>query len=456
MSDDPFDLFGQWYAEARETEPNDSNAMTLATAGADGQPAARMVLLKGHGPDGFIFYTNQESRKALDIAANPKAAILFHWKSLRRQIRIEGSLSGVPDETADGYFASRSRDSQLGAWASDQSRPLADRETFEARYDEMKARFEGQGRDPPAALVGLLPDAALFRVLAGRCPPPASPPNFYHDGEWMDRKITLPMTKLPYYHVDAFADRPFTGNQAAVMPLTEWLSDETLQAIGEENNFAETAFYVPDETDEADFELRWFTPTVEIRLCGHATLASGHIILSQNPDKECVTFRTRKAGVLVVTRDGDGYALALPAYPPAPKQRPEIVELVGGNPIELQFHAGRYNVIRYESADDVLALTPDLKALGALGNEQFICTAPGADTDVLSRVFVPGGGVDEDSVTGSAHAVLTPYWAEQLGRGSFTAYQASLRGGYVNCTLDGDRAILGGKCVTVVEGSFLL
>jgi pyridoxamine 5'-phosphate oxidase len=140
---DPFSLFDQWFAEARASEINDSNAMALATADASGQPSARMVLLKGHGPEGFIFYTNRQSRKASDIAENPQAAILFHWKSLRRQVRIEGSLSSVPDTTADAYFATRSRDSQLGAWASDQSRPLDSRATFEARFEEMTKRFAG-------------------------------------------------------------------------------------------------------------------------------------------------------------------------------------------------------------------------------------------------------------------------------------------------------------------------
>ena len=140
---DPFSLFDTWFTEARASEINDSNAMTIATADADGQPSARMVLLKGHGPDGFVFYTNQQSRKAGDIAENPKAAILFHWKSLRRQIRIEGQISTVADDLANAYFASRSRDSQLGAWASDQSRPLEDRATFEARFSEMSQRFDG-------------------------------------------------------------------------------------------------------------------------------------------------------------------------------------------------------------------------------------------------------------------------------------------------------------------------
>jgi len=139
---DPFTLFDSWYAQARETEINDSNAMTVATADARGRPSARMVLLKGHGPDGFVFYTNFEGRKAGELLENPHAALLFHWKSLRRQVRIEGPVTPVDDASADAYFASRSRDSQLGAWASDQSRPLADRQTFMDRYEAMRQRFE--------------------------------------------------------------------------------------------------------------------------------------------------------------------------------------------------------------------------------------------------------------------------------------------------------------------------
>ena len=143
MTTDPFQLFDAWFAEARASEPNDSNAMALATVDAAGQPSVRMVLLKGHGPDGFVFYTNRESRKASELVAVPKAALLFHWKSLRRQVRIEGAVGQVSDAESDAYFASRSRDSQLGAWASEQSRPLDARATFEARYEEMRARFEG-------------------------------------------------------------------------------------------------------------------------------------------------------------------------------------------------------------------------------------------------------------------------------------------------------------------------
>ncbi len=144
MTHDPFALFDAWYAEARASEPNDSNAMALATADAEGRPSVRMVLLKGHGRDGFVFYTNREGRKAGELAANPHAALLFHWKSLRRQIRIEGAVTLASDAESDAYFATRSRDSQLGAWASDQSRPLDRRETFEARFEEVKARFEGR------------------------------------------------------------------------------------------------------------------------------------------------------------------------------------------------------------------------------------------------------------------------------------------------------------------------
>ena len=144
MTQDPFALFETWYAEARASELNDSNAMALATVDAQGVVSSRMVLLKGHGPDGFVFYTNRESRKARDLFEGASVALLFHWKSLRRQIRIEGRVTRASDAESDAYFASRSRDSQLGAWASDQSRPMPDRATFEARFEEMQAKFAGQ------------------------------------------------------------------------------------------------------------------------------------------------------------------------------------------------------------------------------------------------------------------------------------------------------------------------
>ena len=143
MATDPFELFDQWFVEAREAEINDPEAMALGTVDAAGQPSVRMVLLKGHGPDGFVFYTNDQSTKGEQLAANPRAALLFHWKAVRRQVRVEGPVERVSDADADAYFATRSRDSQIGAWASDQSRPLDSRETFERRFAEVQRSFEG-------------------------------------------------------------------------------------------------------------------------------------------------------------------------------------------------------------------------------------------------------------------------------------------------------------------------
>ena len=258
------------------------------------------------------------------------------------------------------------------------------------------------------------------------------------------------MKMLPLIQVDAFADRPFTGNPAAVMPLEEWLPDEILQAIALENNLSETAFTVPDETGAADFELRWFTPGLEIKLCGHATLASGHVLLC---GAERVRFRTRKAGILEVARDGDGYAMSLPAYPPTPEPLPNLVAGLGCTAVETLWHEGRYALIVLENEAQVRALKPDFRVLIDDGDTMTIATAPGDSTDVVSRVFVPGAGVDEDPVTGSAHSVLVPYWANRLGRrDAMTFFQASARGGHLTGRLDGDRVVLTGQCVTVIEG----
>lgn len=267
------------------------------------------------------------------------------------------------------------------------------------------------------------------------------------------------MTKtIPYWHVDAFSSAPFAGNQAAVMVLEEWLPDEELVQIGAENLFAETAFVVRDATGDADWELRWCTPTYEIALCGHATLASGHVLLGRDGGDR-LTFRTRKSGILEVRKSGEGYEVGLPAIPTYPGAFPEAEAMLGAQPVSThrsgKEHIG-YTVFLFENEAAIRALEPDVRALETLGTDQFICTAPGDDTDIVSRVFVPGGGVDEDSVTGSAHSVLTPYWAAKLGRDRMTAYQASERGGNLALRLDNDRAWLGGPCVTVVEGSFYL
>lgn len=263
------------------------------------------------------------------------------------------------------------------------------------------------------------------------------------------------MTELRIVQVDAFADRPFTGNPAAVMPLDRWLPDEVLQAIGMENNLSETAFTVPigDADGEADYELRWFTPTTEVVLCGHATLASGHVLMNETGR---VRFRTRRAGVLEVAREGDLYAMSLPAWTPEPKPLPEVVAALGCGAVETLWHPNRYALVVVERAADVLALRPDFRALKQQGDILTIVTAPGTDTDMVSRVFATGAGIDEDPVTGSAHCVLVPYWAERLGRPDLTAFQASARGGRLTGRLDGDRVILGGKCVTVMEGTMRL
>jgi predicted PhzF superfamily epimerase YddE/YHI9 len=255
------------------------------------------------------------------------------------------------------------------------------------------------------------------------------------------------------YQVDAFADRPFAGNPAAVIPLESWLPDEILQAIAMENNLSETAFTIPAKDGAADYELRWFTPTIEVALCGHATLASGHVLLG---GRERVRFRTRRSGILEVARDRDGYAMTLPAYRAEPKPLPRVLAALGVEDRPTLWHERLYALIVFEAGAEVLALAPDFRALAAEGDILTICTAPGSATEVMSRVFAAGAGIDEDPVTGSAHSVLAPYWAERLGRDSFTAYQASKRGGRVDCRLAGDKVVLGGRCVTVIEGMLYL
>ena len=268
--------------------------------------------------------------------------------------------------------------------------------------------------------------------------------------------------RIPFTQVDAFAGEAFAGNPAAVMPLSRWPDDAALQRIAAENNLSETAFLVPDADGEAEFELRWFTPVSEVVMCGHATLASGHVVLSSDTALSRVRFRTRRAGVLTVERRDSGYALALPAWRPEPMPLPAIVAALGleGRVRETRWHHHRYGLVIVDDAATVRGLDPDYRALAREGDVLTIVSAPGAGdpagTDVVSRAFAPGAGIDEDPVTGSAHAVLVPYWAERLGRDTLSAYQASARGGRLGCTLAGDTVVLTGGCVTVIEGVFLL
>ena len=237
------------------------------------------------------------------------------------------------------------------------------------------------------------------------------------------------------------------------MPLGEWLDDALLQAIAAENNVSETAFLVPDTSGASDYELRWFTPTAEVALCGHATLASGHFLLGEG-EGDAVSFRTRQAGILRVARGDAGYELALPAWRPDPRPLPAIAAALGVAPRETLWHDKGYALLIVADEETVRGCTPDHRALEGVGRMVTIVSARGRDTDIVSRVFTPGFGMDEDPVTGSAHAVMTPYWARVLGRDSFAAYQASARGGHLGCRLDAERVVLSGACVTVIEGSF--
>lgn len=269
--------------------------------------------------------------------------------------------------------------------------------------------------------------------------------------------------RLPFAQIDAFADAPFSGNPAAVMPLTAWLPDATLQAIAEENNLSETAFLVPcPDPDTADFDLRWFTPAIEVALCGHATLAAGHLMLGAMPGAAAVRFSTVRSGVLTVARDGDGYALRLPALPLDGQAPAAVLDAVaaalGARPAELWARGNDYLLALFPDAAAVRALAPDFRAVVALApgiDLMLIATAPGDSSDIVSRVFVPAAGIDEDPVTGSAHAVLAPFWAGRFGRPAFTAEQASRRGGRLHCRLDEGGVILGGKCRTVIEGEYV-
>ncbi len=259
------------------------------------------------------------------------------------------------------------------------------------------------------------------------------------------------MTSIPFFQVDAFAQVPFTGNPAAVMPLERWLDDEQMQAIAAENNLSETAFAVASNRDDADYELRWFTPTVEVPLCGHATLASAHVLITGDQ----VRFSTR-SGILTVSRSGDLLELDLPAYAVEPGELPGLCEALG---VEGQVFFGRgaegTAIVLLEHETAVRSVAPDFAALRSFP-DLVIVTAPGDEQDIASRVFAVPVGIDEDPVTGAAHAALVPFWADRLGRDRFTALQASKRTGLLHCRLSGDRVILGGRCATVIVGNFQL
>jgi PhzF family phenazine biosynthesis protein len=256
---------------------------------------------------------------------------------------------------------------------------------------------------------------------------------------------------IPIYQADAFTDKLFGGNPAAICPLTEWLPDQVMQKIAFENNLAETAFFVKSQNG---YLLRWFTPELEIDLCGHATLASAHILYTElGYDKDTIYFDTVKAGTLVVKRDGDKYSMDFPSRPPFAADVPEgLIESLGGaKPKEVL--RGRDYMLVYETEDDILNIKPDHSALAKIDTLGVIITAPGKDVDFVSRFFAPAAGVPEDPVTGSAHCNLIPYWAAKLGKNTLHAYQVSARKGELWCQFKGDRVLMAGKAVTFLKGS---
>jgi len=257
--------------------------------------------------------------------------------------------------------------------------------------------------------------------------------------------------EIPIYQVDAFAERLFTGNPAAVCPLQEWLPDETLQAIALENNLSETAFYIP--LDEGRYHLRWFTPGREVDLCGHATLATAHVLFHELGFAGTRLSFDSRSGELVVARDGDWLVLDFPAQPPQPCEAPSgLLEALGGEPRELWFSAEDYVVV-YDSEQAVRALRPDFARLAQVEARGVAATAAGGEgVDFVSRFFAPRVGVNEDPVTGSAHCKLAPLWAQRLGKSALLARQLSARGGELRCQLSGERVLLAGRGVSYLQG----
>lgn len=255
--------------------------------------------------------------------------------------------------------------------------------------------------------------------------------------------------RVPLYHVNAFTDRVFAGNPAAVCPLDHWPDEGTMQAIATENSLSETAFFVA-EGDK--FKIRWFTPTTEVDLCGHATLASAYVICSElEPGCKKVIFQSNKSQLAAEMR-GDKLTLDFPALPPQTVTPPErLIEAIGGSPIEAL--AARDYLVVYGSEQEVRELEPDISGLEGLDRFGVIATAPGVEYDCVSRFFAPAQGIPEDPVTGSAHCTIVPYWADRLGKQEIHAYQASARGGELFCNwTGGDRVSIAGSCVLYMRG----
>jgi PhzF family phenazine biosynthesis protein len=261
----------------------------------------------------------------------------------------------------------------------------------------------------------------------------------------------------PLYCVDAFTAEPFTGNPAAICLLDEPLPEPRMQAVAAELNLSETAFVVAGDGGETgEYELRWFTPTQEVELCGHATLASAHVLFETGRARhETIRFRTRWRGVLSAALEGDGIALDFPvAMSRAAAAPPGLVEALGASPAAVGSN-DLHHVVELADATAVRSLTPDFVALAAVDGVEAVAVTARADEDgidFVSRYFAPTAGINEDPVTGAAHCALTPFWSERLGRSELVGFQASKRGGTVRCRLESDRVVLGGHAVTVTRG----
>ena len=257
--------------------------------------------------------------------------------------------------------------------------------------------------------------------------------------------------EIPVFHIDAFTERQFSGNPAAVLLLDRYPSDSVLQAIAEEHNLSETAFLVGD--DKGDYRIRWFTPTTEVPLCGHATLASAAVVLERlEPERQTVVFHST-SGALKVSRSEFGYAMDFPTRISNPVVAPEgLIQALGVDPVEVK--ADRFNyLVLLQNAQSVRSLAPDIARIARLDRSGVIVTAVGDQGfDIVSRYFAPAKGIPEDPVTGGAHCALTPYWAERLGRTNLHAFQASRRGGILHCRLNGDRVELAGQCAFYSAG----
>lgn len=256
--------------------------------------------------------------------------------------------------------------------------------------------------------------------------------------------------RAPIFHIDAFTTRRFAGNPAAVILMESFPEDDVMQAIADENNLAETAFLVPEASN---YRLRWFTPVTEVPLCGHATLASAAVVMERLEPERTRTIFHSASGPLTVTRTGATYVMDFPARPSGPVAAPpDLAAALGVVPVEVFGNAFNY-LARVDSARTVSALTPDMALISKLDRSGLIVTAPGdEDYDFVSRYFAPAKGIPEDPVTGGAHCMLTPYWAELIRKTEFRAYQASRRGGEIRCRLIGDRVELEGACVFYLEG----